>query len=178
MAAPLCIASPESGGMADDKYVPNPVIASMVIGDEARGVTRVDVVDTPDLPPLHQVFGAKRSADGWILPELQLEMASPDAALHLGPIHIVMETAATEVAIDVAGTDAVQIERWHVMFVARGKVGPFRVNAEPTSAQTGRIGVSLTLHDEGNEDRVITTGTAVFRLNRRDASASPKAVVT
>ena len=25
MAAPLCIASPESGGMADDGYVPNPV---------------------------------------------------------------------------------------------------------------------------------------------------------
>ena len=29
MAAPLCIASPESGGMADDLFVPNPVIASM-----------------------------------------------------------------------------------------------------------------------------------------------------
>ena len=44
MAAPLCIASPESGGMADDFYVPNPVIASMQIVDDARDVRRVEVL--------------------------------------------------------------------------------------------------------------------------------------
>src|SRR6202521_3023071 len=44
MAAPLCIASPESGGMADDFYVPNPVIASMQVVDDARDVRRVDVL--------------------------------------------------------------------------------------------------------------------------------------
>src|ERR1700684_3145678 len=44
MAAPLCIASPESGGMADDFYVPNPVIASMQVVDDARDVHRVDVL--------------------------------------------------------------------------------------------------------------------------------------
>ena len=59
----------------------------------------IAIEDSPDLPPLHQVFGATRSADGvWRLPELSLEMASPDAALHLGPQHIVIETAATEAA--------------------------------------------------------------------------------
>src|SRR5262245_35452130 len=31
MVAPLCIFSPESGGMNDDEFVPNPVIASMQI---------------------------------------------------------------------------------------------------------------------------------------------------
>ena len=82
----------------------------------------IDVVDSPDLPPLHRVFGATRRPDGWVLPELTLELASPDAALHLGPIHVVLETAATEAAGDLAGTDAVQIEDWHVMFVARGDV--------------------------------------------------------
>jgi hypothetical protein len=218
MAAPLCIASPESGGMADDFYVPNPVIASMQIVDEARDVVKVevlsetirigrqmgfsrsrivdaddhsriialsegmgvslggtpegfervenppiDVADSPDLPPLHQVFGAIRREDGWILPELSVELASPDAALHLGPIHVVLETAATEAAGDLAGTDAVQIEDWHVMFVARGKVGPFRAVATPFGGGMGRVAVLMSLHDEGNEDRVVTTGSASFR---------------
>ena len=219
MAAPLCIASPESGGMADDYYVPNPVIASMQVIDAAQGVERVevlgetirigrqmgfsrsrivdandhdrlialsegmgvslsgtpegfervenppiDVIDSPDLPPLHEVFGAKRREDAWTLPELELELASPDAALHLGPIHIVLEKAAMDAAAELAGTDALQIEDWHVMFVARGKTGPFRAVAEPAIGTLGRVGVRLSLHDEGNDDRVITTGSASFRV--------------
>ena len=119
MVAPLCIFSPESGGMNDDEYVPNPVIASMQILDEAHGVKRlrsfpevvrlgrqmgfsrtlivdddnparviaisegmgvslggtpghyekienppIAIEDSPELPPLHEVFGAYRSDDG------------------------------------------------------------------------------------------------------------------
>jgi hypothetical protein len=227
MAAPLCIASPESGGMADDRYVPNPVIASMQILDDAVGVERVDivsetvrigrqmgfsrsrivdaadhgrlialsegmgvslgatpegfervdnpplpVVDGPDLPPLHQVFGASRREDGWTLPELRADLASPDAALHLGPIHVVLEAAATEAASISAGTDRLQIEDWHVMFVARGKVGPFRTGTEATVGRTGRVGVRMTLHDDGNAGRVVTTGSATFRVIAKPAAAS------
>jgi len=43
MAAPLCIASPESGGMADDAFVPNPVIASLHILDDARDVREIEI---------------------------------------------------------------------------------------------------------------------------------------
>ena len=43
MAAPLCIASPESGGMSDDLYVPNPVIASMQVLDDARDVREIEI---------------------------------------------------------------------------------------------------------------------------------------
>jgi hypothetical protein len=219
MAAPLCIASPELGGMADDAFVPNPVIASLHILDDARDVgaieVRRDVIrvgrrmgfsrsqivdaadpervialaegmgvslgepppgfepvdnrplaieDSPALPPLHAVFGARRRPDGtWELPELSDELSSPDAALHLGPIHVVLEAAATEVACREADTDALQVEDWHVMFVARGKVGPFRVGGEATSGGLGRIGCRLSLHDEGNGDRVVTTASATFR---------------
>jgi hypothetical protein len=219
MAAPLCIASPESGGMADDLYVPNPVIASMQILDDARDVGRIavlpetihlgrlmgfsrsrivdtadpdrlialstgmgvslsstppgfekvdnppiEVVDSPSLPALHQVFGAIKRDDGsWTLPELKLELASPDAALHLGPIHIVLETAANELAAARAGTDQLQVESWQVMFVARGKVGPFRVSGEAYDGAQGRVGVRLSLHDEGNGDRTTSTGSAVYR---------------
>lgn len=219
MAAPLCIASPESGGMADDEYVPNPVIASLHVLDDARDVHEVEVrrevirigrqmgfsrsrivdaadptrvialsegmgvslgtpppgfepvdnppihvEDSPAMPPLHVVFGARRRPDGaWELPELSGELSSPDAALHLGPIHVVLEAAAMELASREAGGHALQVEDWHVMFVARGKVGPFRVDGEAVGGRQGRIGCRLSLHDEGNGDRVVTSASAAFR---------------
>jgi hypothetical protein len=219
MAAPLCIASPESGGMADDAYVPNPVIASLHILDDAHDVEEIEVrrevirigrrmgfsrsqivdtadpervialsegmgvslgepppgfepVDNPpiavedsaDLPPLHVAFGARRRSDGaWELPELSDELSSPDAALHLGPIHVVLEAAAMELASREAATAALQIEDWHVMFVARGTVGPFRVAGEAISGRQGRVACRLSLRDVGNGDRVVTSASAAFR---------------
>ena len=52
------------------------------------------------------------------------------------------------------------------MFLARGKVGPFRVDGEAMRGAdgTGRIGVQLTLHDEGNGDRAVSAATADFRV--------------
>jgi hypothetical protein len=75
----------------------------------------------------------------------------------------VLETAAMEVAANRSGTDALQMEDWHVMFVARGKTGPFRDSGAAFSGPSGRIGVRLALHDEGNDDRVITSASATFR---------------
>jgi hypothetical protein len=125
----------------------------------------IDIVDSPDLPPLWEVFGASRRADGrWILPELATELASPDAALHLGPQHIVLETAAIDLAAELVGTDMLQVRSWHVMFLARGKVGPFRVEGAADRAPDGRVGVRMTMHDEGNGDRAITSGSAVFHI--------------
>jgi hypothetical protein len=218
-AAPICIASPEGGGLADDVAVPNPVIQSLQILDDARDVARIEVVsevlkqgrqmgfsrsrivdadnparviaitegegislggtpegfqkmeeakleidDSPSLPPLWKVFGASRRDDGhWSLPELRLELASPDAALHLGPQHILLEAAATDLASEVAGSDLLQVESWHVMFLARGKTGPFRVDGEAIGGSNGRVGVRLVIVDEGHENRSITSGSAVFR---------------
>jgi acyl-coenzyme A thioesterase PaaI-like protein len=126
-------------------------------------VDNIEVVDSPDLPPLWQVFGGRRRPDGhWALPELSAEVASPDAALHIGPQFVILETAAADAAAEVVGTDALQGISSHVMFLARGKVGPFRVEGEAFDG-TGRIGVRLVLHDEGNEDRSVTAASAVFR---------------
>jgi hypothetical protein len=112
-------------------------------------VDPIEVVDGPDLPPLWQVFGGHRRADGhWALPPLTEEMASPDAALHIGPQFVILETAATEAA----GAAAVSS---HVMFVARGKVGPFRVETD----ELGRA----QLFDEGNGDRLVSTASYTFR---------------
>ncbi len=142
------------------------------IGTPPEGLQKMDmddeqivIEDSPDLPPLWQVFGASRRDDGhWILPELDVELASPDAALHLGPQHIVLEAAAIDLASGIAGTELLQVQSWHVMFLARGKVGPFRVEGSADRAATGRIGVRMVMHDEGNEDRAITSGSAVFEI--------------
>jgi hypothetical protein len=127
----------------------------------------IEVEDSPTMPRLRDVFGATRRGDGhWILPPLLAEHASPDAALHIGPQHIVLETAATEMAAALSDR-TVQIENWHVMFVARGKVGPFRVEGAAYQGGDGRIGCQLTLHDEGNDDRAVSSATATFMPTSR-----------
>jgi len=125
----------------------------------------IEIADSPDLPPLWQVFGASRRPDGhWQLPELSVEFASPDAALHIGPQHILLETAAIDLAQEAVGTDRLQVRSWHVMFLARGKVGPFRVDGEAFRTNGDYIGVRTLMIDEGNQDRAITSGSVLFSV--------------
>ena len=64
-------------------------------------VEPIEVIDSPDLPPLWKVFGGQRRSDGrWALPELAAEVASPDAALHIGPQFVILETAAADLAAE------------------------------------------------------------------------------
>jgi hypothetical protein len=141
-----------------------------IIGIPPEGLDKMDVSgtelvieDSPDLPPLWQAFGASKRDDGhWVLPGLSAELASPDAALHIGPQHVILETAATDLAADLAGTRKVQVISWHVMFMSRGKVGPFRVEGTAYAGGPGRIGVRQLLHDEGNADKAVTSAAAVF----------------
>ena len=128
-------------------------------------VEPIVIEDGPDLPPLWQVFGAERRPDGhWVLPVLSSAVASPDAALHLGPQFVLLETAAFDLAAEATGTDQVQAVSSHVMFLARGKVGPFRAEAEPVVASDGMAAVRTTLHDEGDGDRAVTAGSYQFRV--------------
>jgi hypothetical protein len=146
------------------------------LGDVPPGYEKVPnppvpIEDSPDLPPLVVAFGAQRGDDGlWRLPELRPELASPHAALHLGPINVVLEATAVERASAHAQTEALQVESWTVMMVRPGVVGPFRAEA---SAVTGaeRIAVQVALHDEGKGDRVVSVAHAVFR---RTAASAPR----
>ena len=142
----------------------------VAIGTPPEGLERmdtkpIDVIDSPDLPPLWQVFGGHRRDDGhWALGELEVELASPDAALHIGPQFVILETAATDAAARAVGTDRLQGVASHTMFLARGKVGPFRVEAEPATGADGTVGARVVLHDEGADDRAITAGSYLFRV--------------
>ena len=123
-------------------------------GLEKMDTAIIEVVDSPDLPPLWEVFGAQRREDGqWALPELATELASPDAALHIGPQFVVLETAGTGPGREVAGTDRLQGVSSHVMFMARGKTGPFRTEGEAFPGTDGTVAVRLRLIDEGADDR-------------------------
>ena len=160
---------------------PNRVIAfnegqGAIIGTPPEGLGKMDVSgtelvieDSPDLPPLWKAFGAGKRGDGhWVLPALSAELASPDAALHIGPQHVVLEASATDLAAGVAGTRKVQVISWHVMFMSRGKVGPFRVEGTAHFAGSrggpGRVGVRMLLHDEGNGDKAVTSAAAIFEV--------------
>lgn len=143
-----------------------------IIGIPPEGLDKMDVSgtelvveDSPDLPPLWAAFGAAKRDEGhWVLPALSAELASPDAALHIGPQHVVLETAATDLAADLAGTRKVQVVSWHVMFMSRGKVGPFRVEGTAHAGGPGRVGVRMLLHDEGNADKAVTSAAAIFEV--------------
>lgn len=133
-------------------------------GLEKMAVEPIEVIDSPDLPPLWQVFGGRRRPDGhWTLPQLTPEVASPDAALHIGPQFVILETAALAQAAAIVDIDYLQGVCSHVMFVARGKAGAFRVDAEPIPGADGMVAVRTVLHDEGFDDRVITVGSYLFR---------------
>ena len=119
-----------------------------IIGVPPEGLDRMDVSgtelvieDSPDLPPLWQAFGVGRRGDGhWVLPELSTELASPDAALHIGPQHVVLETAAIDLAADVAGTTQAaggQLAR-HVHVPRQGGSLPRRGHRAPGRGGTRR----------------------------------------
>jgi hypothetical protein len=69
-----------------------------------------------------------------------------------------------DLAGGLVGTDLIQMLSWHVMFVARGKVGPFRADGEAVPGAGSKIGVRLSLYDEGNGERMITAASAVFEI--------------
>jgi acyl-coenzyme A thioesterase PaaI-like protein len=152
------------------------------LGDAPPGFKPVDLPpdlrDAP-LPPLTTVFGARRERDGWRLPELTTRLASTSASLHLGPIHVVCEAAASEVAAAAAGFGAftpdgggpddaaergfhLQVEDWDIQFVAPGRRGPFLVHAEAWHSTRGGVLARFTLLDEGDADAVVASGAAKF----------------
>ena len=127
----------------------------------------IDVIDSPDMPRLTEVFGVDHVSEGvWEIAGLTAENASPDAALHLGPQHIALEAAASELAETVLGSTA-QIEDWYVMFVNRGKTGPFRTRGEAFRGSDGVVGTRVDLLDVGNGSRVVSTCAARFRAATR-----------
>lgn len=123
-----------------------------------------EIADGPDLPTLSAVFGVRSRPDGrWELPSLSPAAMSTSGSLHLGPTHIVLETAATALAARAGGTDALQIEAWSVMFTARGTHGPFVAEGAAIVGRPGRVGCTVELRDAGRGDRIVAAASGTFR---------------
>jgi hypothetical protein len=124
------------------------------------------ITDSPDLPPLHEAFGARRNErDRWQLPELSQQTASTSGTLHHGATQVVLERTAFELASEHANADALQIEDWSVMYTSAGRVGPFEATGTVIGpdAHPQRYAAQVQLVDRGMDDRLIAIGVALFR---------------
>ena len=114
------------------------------LGDVPDGYEKIDnppidVEDSPDLPRLHEVFGAERGADSlWRLPPLRAEFSAPTRRCTS-----VRSTSCSRWQRwrprDHAGTDALQVESWHVMMERPGVTGPFRAEARVNGAASAAL---------------------------------------
>jgi hypothetical protein len=139
------------------------------LGDVPPGFEAVanpvnDVADSPDLPPLRDVFGVLKAPGGELLIEkVTPELASPHSALHQGPINIALEAAAMDELERVTGSQDFQITHYTVLMVKPGYIGPFVATATAFTTHGPQIGVESTLTDQGNNNRIIATASATFR---------------
>jgi len=145
------------------------------LGDVPPGFYEVDnpvndVADSPDLPPLADVFGIVETADhSRVIEKVTPMMASPHAALHQGPINFALEAVAMDELERVLGTPDFQIESYTVLMVKPGYVGPFVATAKVINTAGPRYGVEATIIDEGHSGRIIATAQAAFRKVERGA---------
>lgn len=138
------------------------------LGDVPPGFYLVDnpvneTPDSPDLPPLRDVFGVLPGpGDAVHIEKVTPSLSSPHSALHLGPINIALEAAAIDELERRTGTVDWQVESWSVLMVKPGYHGPFVARAELIGSGD-RIGVEATMTDEGNGGRPIASVSASFR---------------
>ena len=139
------------------------------LGDVPPGFEPVDnpvndAADSPDLPPLRDVFGIVSKGENRLEIEKVTPMiASPHTALHQGPINIALEAAAMDELERVTGTSAYQVQNYTVLLVKPGYVGPFVASAVVVTPDGPVYGVEATMIDEGARNRIIATASATFR---------------
>jgi hypothetical protein len=122
-----------------------------------------DAPDSPDLPPLRDVFHVEPGPDGSLqIPKVTPELSSPHSALHLGPINIALEAASIDELERFSGTADWQVESWNVVMVKPGYHGPFVARATVVGSGE-RVGVEATMTDQGNGGRIIASVSASFR---------------
>lgn len=161
-----------------DRVVAISIGSGVSLGGVPPGFEPVDnPVDELDddgrLPPLRDVFGVAPAADGTLeIERVTPALASPHAALHLGPINIALEAAALDELERATGTVDHQVEHWTVVMVKPGCVGPFRATASVFAGRDERVGVQGVITDAGLNDRTIATVSATFRRVTAEARSS------
>jgi acyl-coenzyme A thioesterase PaaI-like protein len=127
-----------------------------VIADTATGFEYIDpgpgVLDTGDLPPLVDVYGAVPRVGGLVIPELTPRLGG--LLLHHGPMLVVLEAAALE-----AAGRGVRVAALSVRIVRAGKAAPFLASARVLSDDAGEILVRAELTQDDEDVNVIAVAT-------------------
>ena len=119
--------------------------------------------DSPDLPPLHEPFGARRRDDGrFEIPELGPELGAE--GLHQGPFQVVSEAAAMQAATEAVGSDRFWIEHQGTSIMARGVGVPLVTTTDVMTRAGGAVIVRVELRAEGADDRLCSVSLCRFRL--------------
>lgn len=152
-----------------DRIVAISTGSGVSLGDVPPGFFAVDnpvteLEDSPDLPPLRDVFGVVPGPGNSLqIDKVTPEVSSPHSALHQGAINIALEAVSVDELERATGSRDFQVENWTVLMVKPGYSGPFRVTAKVVGAGGSRVGVESTMVDEGHAGRIIATASAVFR---------------
>jgi acyl-coenzyme A thioesterase PaaI-like protein len=117
--------------------------------------------ESPDLPPLHEPFGARRRDDG----SLEITELGPELGgngLHQGPFQVVPEAAAMTAAAAAAGTDRFWIRHQGTSIIRRGVGAPLVTHAEILRRTDEGIHVRVELRAEGDDDKVCSVTVCDF----------------
>ena len=122
--------------------------------------------DAVDLPPLWEAYTGRRRDDGLIeIPGLRAEIGAE--RLHHGPMLVVTESAAIELASRELGTRDVGVDHLATTIVAPGRVGPFVAVPVAVGASGTAAACRVELRDTGRDDRLVATTVArISRLSR------------
>lgn len=108
----------------------------------------------PPMPPLTEVFEARPAADGgYVIPGLSPRLGAD--TLHHGPILVVMEAAALDIAEAQPDAGAVCPVALSCRIVRAGRKGPFKVVARMLSRNGELISCRAEMHDEGRENEIV-----------------------
>lgn len=138
-----------------------------VIAPAPSGYVYVDpgpgVADEPGLPPLYEAFDVTHRGDGGY----ELAALSPKVgadALHQGPIQVMLEAAALDIARRVAGRDDMFAQHTAATIVQRGTTGPFVTSAQLLARTGDVLACRSELRDEGADGRLVATGFSLYRV--------------
>jgi acyl-coenzyme A thioesterase PaaI-like protein len=110
-------------------------------------------LDSPDAPPLWEVYHGHRRADGGFGIDALSPAIGADV-LHHGPIMVVSESAAFDAAAAAVGTDRLAVDTAATRIVAAGRQGPFSVTVDALRADRV-VPCRVEVRDEGRDDRVV-----------------------
>lgn len=112
--------------------------------------------DLPPMPPLWQVFEAERlGSASYLISALSPRLGTD--TLHHGPILVVMEQAALDIAAEQAKGRLIVPVTLSCRIVRAGRKGPFVISAVPLATTGNLLSCRCEFRDQGRENEIVAT---------------------